>query len=48
MTQIALNELMQLANMAPADRENQVIAQQGRRIWVMPDRPPLVHQVVSV
>jgi hypothetical protein len=48
MTQTALNELMQLADIDPADRENRVIAMQGRRIWVMPDRPPLVHQVVSV
>lgn len=48
MTQAALEELKNLALLSEADRENQVIAQQGRRIWVMPDRPPLVHQVVSV
>lgn len=48
MNQATLDELNQLAMIPQADREHHVIAQQGRRIWVMPDRPPLVHQVVSV
>jgi hypothetical protein len=48
MNQAALDELNQLTTLSPNDREHHVIAQQGRRIWVMPDRPPLVHQVVSV
>jgi hypothetical protein len=46
MNQAALDELKNLALFIEADREHHVIAQQGRRIWVMPDRPPLVHQVV--
>jgi hypothetical protein len=48
MSQAAIDELKTLAGIEPAERERYAATYAEKRIWIMPDRLPVVHQVVNL